>query len=125
MMQSYDKKPKETWLEVLHEIPGGSCIIHFNEGITEVHETDPDGNEVLTYTADHHAMEAVYRSGLEKSIKENREAWLAAAVEAEQTGKPKTEIEVLQEGMKKLREANADIENAVNDLTIAVLEGGI
>ena len=120
MKQNYGEEPQATWLEVLHNVPGGTCTIHFNEGIEE--GQDEDGS--VFYSAEHYTMETAWREGLEASVKANREAWLAAA-KAAGGGKPKTEAEILQEAISSLQEQNEELNNAIDDLTVAILEGGI
>lgn len=126
MKQDYGtERPEETWVETLREAAGAACIVHFNEDIQETTETDAEGVEQKRYTADHHTIETAWRSGLEDAVKANRAAWLAAAVEAEQTGKAKTETEILQEAVAELKASNASLNDAMDELTAAVLEGGI
>lgn len=124
MKQNYSERPQETWLEVLHEAPGGACIVHFNEDITEETGTDPEGEAETVYSADHYTLETVWRTGLEEAVKANRAAWLAAAMAAEGE-KPKTETELLQEAVASLQQQNAELNSAIDDLTIAILEGGM
>lgn len=124
MKQNYSERPQETWLEVLHEAPGGACIVHFNEDITEETGTDPEGKTEMTYSADHYTLETTWRMGLEEAVKANRAAWLAAAMGSENE-KPKTETELLQEAVASLQEQNAELNSAIDDLTVALLEGGI
>lgn len=124
MKQSYSERPQGTWLEVLHEAPGGTCIVHFNEDITEENGAGPEGKAETAYSADHYTLETTWRTGLEEAVKANRAAWLAAAMAAEGE-KPKTETERLQEAVASLQEQNAELNSAVDDLTIAILEGGM
>ena len=120
MKENYSERPQETWLEVLHKAPGSTAIAHFCENITEI-----EGENGTFYSADHYAMETAYRPGLEKSLLDNRKAWLAAAIRTEETGEKKTEIEILQDGMAALRESNESLNATVDALTTAILEGGI
>lgn len=124
MTQNYSERPQETWLEVLHEAPGGSCIVHFNEDITEEVGTGPEGETEMSYSADHYTLETTWRTGLEEAVKANRAAWLAAAIAAAGE-KPKTETEQLKEAVASLQQQNADLNSAIDDLTVAFLEGGI
>lgn len=120
MKENYSERPQETWLEVLNKTQGGAAIAHFCENITEI-----TSGEGVSYSADHYAIETIYRPGLERSVVENREAWLAAAIRAEETGDKKTEIQVLQEGMEALKRSNESLNATVDALTTAILEGGI
>ena len=125
MRQNYDKRPQETWLEVLNKATGGTCIVHFNEEITEETVLSADGEACQTYTAEHYQMRASYREGLEKSVTENRAAWLKTAKEADGAAKPKTELEILQDSVDMLKEDNKNLNNTVDLLTTAILEGGV
>ena len=125
MRQNYDKRPQETWLEVLNKATGGTCIVHFNEEITEETVLSADGEACRIYTAEHYQMCASYREGLEKSVTENRAAWLKAAKEADGAAKPKTELEILQDSVDMLKEDNKNLNNTVDLLTTAILEGGV
>lgn len=108
MKQNYSEQPKETWLEVLHNVPGGTCVVHFNENVIEVpsdqEETGP------RYEADHYSIEATYREGMEEAVLQNRGIWLAAAMERETEEKNLT----LEERVKNL-------ESMQDDLTLAIL----
>lgn len=121
MKDTYMARPEETWLEVLNRVPGGTAIAHFNENIQKVTFED----ETEGFTADHYSLETVYRDGLETSIRENRDAWLKAAKEAEETGNRKTELEIMQESMEALKDANESLNASVDMLTMAILEGGV
>lgn len=124
MRQEYTERPQETWLEVLHEAPGGTCIIHFNEDITDEAGTGLEGEEATTYSAEHYAMETTWRPGLEETVKANRAAWLVAAMETERTGKPKTETDILREAVASLQASEKSLNSTVDALTMAILEGG-
>lgn len=125
MKQNYSERPQETWLEVLNKVPGGTCIVHFNEKITEETGTSPDGESCQIYSAEHYEMRVSYREGLENSIIGNRAAWLKAAMESNGVAKPKTELEILQDSIDLLKEDNKNLNSTVDLLTTAILEGGI
>ena len=125
MKQNYSERPQETWLEVLNKVPGGTCIVHFNEKITEETLASPDGEICQIYTAEHYEMRVPYREGLESSVIGNRAAWLKAAMESNGVAKPKTELEILQDSIDLLKEDNKNLNNTVDLLTTAILEGGI
>ena len=114
MRQSYAERPDETSLEVLNEIAGGACVIHFCEDITEVEhtETDAEGETetVKQYEVDEYTLETKYREGLLEAVKANREVWLKAAKESETAAKNTT----LNERVKSL-------ESMTEDLALAIL----
>lgn len=121
MKQNYSERPQETWLEVLHEATRGTCIVHFNEDITEETGTGPEGEEITTYSAEHYSMETTWRAGLEEAVRENRTAWLAAAKEAEGE-KPKTETEILREVRRTIEENQQASDMAIAELTMIMAE---
>ena len=114
MTENYSERPRETWLEVLHEAPGGAAIAHFHENIEEYQ--DNDGN--TAYRADHYALETSYRVGLKETIESNREIWLEAAKKRETQEENKT----LKARVEELETTVADQDEAINELIIAQLE---
>ncbi len=44
MRENYNEKPLETWLEVLHKVPGGIAIAHFCEDIEEKQDEEGEGS---------------------------------------------------------------------------------
>lgn len=113
MTENYSEKPRKTWLEVLHEMPGGAAVAHFCENIEEYR--DEDGN--TAYRADHYALETSYRVGLKETIESNREIWLEAAKKRETQEENKT----LKARVEELETTVADQDEAINELIIAQL----
>lgn len=113
MKESYSERPKETWLEVLHEVPGGTALAHFCENIQE----EQDGEENTCFTADHYMTETPYRDGLEDAIMENRAVWLAAAKEKATTEENKT----LKMRVADLEAKATERDEVINELIIAQL----
>lgn len=108
MKQKYSERPQETWLEVLHDAPGGACIVHLNENITELPAEQEEGQ--IQYEANHYAIDAIFRPGLEQSITQNRNVWLMAAKAKD------------MEGQKLTLEARVkNLETMQDDLTLAIL----
>ncbi|MDO5391046.1 MAG: hypothetical protein Q4F24_08185 [Eubacteriales bacterium] len=108
MKQKYSERPQETWLEVLHNVPGGACVVHFNENVIEVpaesEEAEPQ------FEADYYSFETAFRNGLEESVSQNREIWLAAAMKKE-----------IEEKNLTLEERVKNLETMQDDLTLAIL----
>lgn len=114
-------------IEALPKVVGRTCTVIFYENIEGPIEKE-EGDQVYTY--DRYTLETQYRENLEESIEKNREAWLQKAIKAEQEGKEKTEMEILQEQVASLQDENAalkasneELSGIVDDLIVASLGG--
>lgn len=114
-------------IEALPKVAGRTCTVIFYENIEGPIEKE-EGDQVYTY--DRYTLETQYRENLEESINKNREAWLQKAIKAEQEGKEKTEMEILQEQVASLQDENAalkasneELSGIVDDLIVASLGG--
>lgn len=114
-------------IEALPKVVGRTCTVIFYENIEGPIEKE-EGDQVYTY--DRYTLETQYRENLEESIEKNREAWLQKAIKAEQEGKEKTEMEILQEQVASLQNENAalkasneELSGIVDDLIVASLGG--
>lgn len=114
-------------IEALPKMVGRTCTVIFYENIEGPIEKE-EGDQVYTY--DRYTLETQYRENLEESIEKNREAWLQKAIKAEQEGKEKTEMEILQEQVASLQDENAalkasneELSGIVDDLIVASLGG--
>lgn len=114
-------------IEALPKVVGRTCTVIFYENIEGPIEKE-EGDQVYTY--DRYTLETQYRENLEESIEKNREAWLQKAIEAEQEGEEKTEMEILQEQVASLQDENAalkasneELSGIVDDLIVASLGG--
>ena len=119
MKEKFSEKPEQSWLEILNKKSGGACVVHLCENITETEETDPEGNAVKIYEADHYMMETGYREGLEESLETNREVWLSAAKEQETRDENKT----LKTRVADLEATVAGQDETINELIISTLGG--
>lgn len=114
-------------IEALPKMVGRTCTVIFYENIEGPIEKE-EGDQVYTY--DRYTLETQYRENLEESIEKNREAWLQKAIEAEQEGEEKTEMEILREQVASLQDENAalkasneELSGIVDDLIVASLGG--
>lgn len=114
-------------IEALPKVAGRTCTVIFYENIEGPIKKD-EGEDAYTY--DRYTLETQYRENLEESIGKNRDAWLQKAIEAEQGGKEKTEMEILQEQVASLQDENAalkasneELSGIVDDLIVASLGG--
>ena len=106
----FNERPDETWVEVLNEKQGAPARVHLVENITEVKETDEEGNEAASYEADAYTVETGYRVDLLDSVKASRDVWLSAAKEQESA-----------ETAKTLQQRVSELETMTGDLAAAIL----
>lgn len=114
-------------IEALPKVAGKTCTVIFYQNIEGPVEK-PEGDAVYAY--DRYTLETPYRENLEESIKKNYDAWLQKAIDAENTGEKKTEMEILQEQVASLQNENAalkasneELNAVVDELIIASLGG--
>lgn len=115
-------------IEALPKIDGRACTVIFYENIEGPIERE-EGDAVYTY--DRYTLTTLYRENLEDSIEKNHEAWLQKAIDADQTGVEKTDMEILQEQVEllkteneALKASNEELNAVVDELIIASLGGG-
>ena len=110
-------KPKSYYVENC----GGTAEVVLYENIKKHTRKDPETEETSTYyTYDEHRINVPFRENLSQEVKDNRAAWLAAAIAAENaTAEKKT----LEEKVASL-EADNEIMGAALEEVIAVIAGG-
>lgn len=100
---------------------GGTAEVVLYENIKKQTEKDRETGETSTYyTYDEHRINVPYRENLSEDVKNNREAWLAAAIAAEKVA---AEKRTLEEKVAEL-EADNEIIGAALEEVIAVITGG-
>lgn len=110
-------KPKSYYVENC----GGTAEVVLYENIKKNTRTDPETEETSTYyTYDEHRINVPYRENLSQEVKDNRMAWLSAAIAAENAP---TEKKTLEEKVALL-EADNEIIGAALEEVIAVIAGG-
>lgn len=110
-------KPKSYYVENC----GGTAEVVLYENIKKNTRTDPETEETSTYyTYDEHRINVPYRENLSQEVKDNRMAWLSAAIAAENAA---TEKKTLEEKVASL-EADNEIIGAALEEVIAVIAGG-
>lgn len=89
---------------------GAPCLIHVTENVRELHETDEDGTDRVSYAADSYAIETPYREDILDVVADTKAIWVRAAKEKEMELKNKT-----------LTERVTDLETMTGDLALAIL----
>lgn len=100
---------------------GGTAEVALYENIKKQTRTDPETEETsIYYTYDEHRINVPFRENLSQEVKNNRAAWLAAAIAAETAA---TEKRSLEEKVASL-ELDSEIMGAALEEIIAVIAGG-
>lgn len=114
-------------IEALPKVAGATCTVIFYQNIEGPIER-PEADAVYTY--DRYTLETQYRENLEEAIQKNFDAWLQKAIDAEQAGEKKTDMEILQEQVASLKSenealkaSNEELNAVVDELIIASLGG--
>lgn len=114
-------------IEALPKVEGKTCTVIFYQNIEgPIEKSEGDA----AYTYDRHTLETQYRENLEEAITNNYAAWLQKAIDAEQAGDKKTDMEILQEQVaslqsenEALKASNEELNAVVDELIIASLGG--
>lgn len=100
---------------------GGTAEVVLYENITKLTDKGPETEKASTYyTYDEHRINVPFRENLSEDVKNNREAYLAAAIAAE---KASAEKRTLEEKVAAL-EADNEIMGVALEEVIAVIAGG-
>ena len=119
-------KPQSQYeVEAIPPIAGRPCTVILYDNIEGplTRETGTDGESGEYYTFDRYTIDTVYRDGLEADIAKDPDVWIQKAKEAEETGTPATEVEILSSQLKKQSEEIESISQSIDDLAVAVLGG--
>ncbi len=101
---------------------GGVAEVVLYENVTKQTRTESETGEVTTYyTYDEYRMNVPFRDNLPQEVGDHREAWLAAAKQAEETAKEK---KTLEDEIASLK-ADNEIMGAALEEVIAVIAGGV
>lgn len=113
-------------IEALPPIEGRSCTVILYDNIQgpftrQASGEDQEPQEYFTF--DRYTVDTIYREGLAAAVAADTETWIQNAKEAEASREQPSELEILTKTVTKQQAQIESINQSVDDITLAILEG--